>query len=423
MWAGSLTCPIRSARGQGLAVSVRALANLFLGFRPAEADFSYFCAEITRHTIVPLRGSLPSSQLSCVGIPLEMLLVGPEEGICPGQASVLTVICPGVRRHPLQIWIAKETCLKATGRSGTTQCSRYCPAWFVSEAGAAGSSAYYCLNNTWLLESLFPWTSDHRCRSKQIFLGCKGFLPKFFQTCPKRFCATFADRVSVWPFTKWSSLVFLQTLEANFFKSSSVGRHFCPNFQGFFREIWGFCSDFQGFCRNFQGFCPNFQQTKILGSALAPAAPPPPTPLPQAEATLSSHRKTAFICLQLDRLGMQLAWRNLVIFIWINQTGTLHRILERFWERWQAQAGSRYSCPQCTSVLPGTAIICLSRSYVDQNAHQLLLHMRRRCWRLTKIRTSSISNSVIFHAFPPATISLYWETSTHVSMPIHGPPL
>ena len=50
---------------QGLAVSVRAPNKLFLGFRPAEAYFSCFCAEITRHTNVPLWGSLPSSQLSC----------------------------------------------------------------------------------------------------------------------------------------------------------------------------------------------------------------------------------------------------------------------------------------------------------------------------------------------------------------------
>ena len=81
------------------SVSVRAPAKLFLGFRPAEADFSCFCAEITRDTNVPLRGSLPSSQLSCSGIPLDMMLVGLED-ICPGKASVLTTICPGARRHP-----------------------------------------------------------------------------------------------------------------------------------------------------------------------------------------------------------------------------------------------------------------------------------------------------------------------------------
>ena len=87
------------ARQQGLAVSVGAPAKLFLGFRPAETDFSCFCAEITRHTNVPLRGSLPSSQLSCYGIPLDMMLVGPEEDICPWQASVLTAICPCARCH------------------------------------------------------------------------------------------------------------------------------------------------------------------------------------------------------------------------------------------------------------------------------------------------------------------------------------
>ena len=63
------------ARQQGLAVSVQAPTKLFLSFRPAEADFSCFCAEITWHTNVPLRGSLPSSQLSCSGIPLDMMLV------------------------------------------------------------------------------------------------------------------------------------------------------------------------------------------------------------------------------------------------------------------------------------------------------------------------------------------------------------
>jgi len=97
-----------SARQQGLAVSGRAPANLFLDFRPAEADFSYFCVEITGHTNVPLRGSLFSSQLSCFDFPLDTLLVGQEVGICPGQATVLTVSCPGAQRYPLQMRIANE---------------------------------------------------------------------------------------------------------------------------------------------------------------------------------------------------------------------------------------------------------------------------------------------------------------------------
>ena len=55
-------------------------------------------------------------------------------------------------------------------------------------------------------------------------------------------------------------------------KSNNVGRHFCPDFQGVY-------PDFQRFCPNFQGFCPNFKQIKTVVGALAPPAPPPPTPL------------------------------------------------------------------------------------------------------------------------------------------------
>jgi len=98
------------ARQQGLAVSVRAPAKLFLGFRPAEADFCCFCAEITRHTNVPLRGSLPSSQLSCFSIPLDMMLVGPEEGICPGQACPHRNL-PRLSASSIKKWMTKETCL------------------------------------------------------------------------------------------------------------------------------------------------------------------------------------------------------------------------------------------------------------------------------------------------------------------------
>ena len=44
----------------------------------------------------------------------------------------------------------------------------------------------------------------------------------------------------------------------NFSKSNKVGRHFCPDFQG---------------------FCSDFRQIKTFGGALAPPAPPPPAPL------------------------------------------------------------------------------------------------------------------------------------------------
>ena len=98
----------------------------------------------------------PTSQLSHSGIPPDMVFVNLEEAICPGKASVLTTICPGTRRHPSQIWITKQTC-SSHWPSGTMQYGRCCPARFACEAGAAGSSACYCLT---LLERPFPWTSD-----------------------------------------------------------------------------------------------------------------------------------------------------------------------------------------------------------------------------------------------------------------------
>jgi len=45
--------------------------------------------------------------------------------------------------------------------------------------------------------------------------------------------------------------VILLTLGSVFFKSNRVGRHFCPNFQGF-------CGGFHRFSPDFQKFCPNF---------------------------------------------------------------------------------------------------------------------------------------------------------------------
>jgi len=73
-----------STRQQGLAVSVRATARMFHDFRSAVADFSCFCVKIIRHTSVPLRGSLPSSQLSCSGIPLDTFFGRPKRGYLVG---------------------------------------------------------------------------------------------------------------------------------------------------------------------------------------------------------------------------------------------------------------------------------------------------------------------------------------------------
>jgi len=132
----SIKFPVSSAAG--LAVSARAVNNLFLGFQPAVADFSYFCIEITTAGQPDLIPTVIFFQLSFSGITLDTLLVGPAEGICHGQASVLSVICPCAWRHPLQIRIAKEFCLS---HWQIGECGRCCPGRFVCEAGATGSYA------------------------------------------------------------------------------------------------------------------------------------------------------------------------------------------------------------------------------------------------------------------------------------------
>jgi len=52
--------------------------------------------------------------------------------------------------------------------------------------------------------------------------------------------------------------VFSANVSRHFVRSNNVGRHFCPDFQG---------------------FCPDFQQIKTFGGALSPPASTSPTPL------------------------------------------------------------------------------------------------------------------------------------------------
>jgi len=97
---------------------------------------------------------------------------------------------------------------------------------------------------------------------------CNGFLPEFPQTCPKRFCATFAYKFSPTQIMKDSfgmtsrkkSLhVFLYKLWAPFFE---MKQHWAP-----------FCSYFNGFCPTFQGFFPDFNKSTSLGVRLHPSTP------------------------------------------------------------------------------------------------------------------------------------------------------
>ena len=65
------------------------------------------------------------------------------------------------------------------------------------------------------------------------FWGCKRFLSKFFQTCPKSCRATFADRFLVW-LPKNGLHLFFCELWAPFFE---VKEHWAPFFE--VKERWG----------------------------------------------------------------------------------------------------------------------------------------------------------------------------------------
>jgi len=110
------------------------------------------------------------------------------------------------------------------------------------------------------------------------FLGVRRI---FAQTCPKRFCASFAYKISrtrSWrPFLcDLQKMVFLcssANVGCHFLRQIRLGaicarifHRFCPKFQ----EI---CPDFRGLLPRFSGFCPVFWQNKTFGGALA--TPPP----------------------------------------------------------------------------------------------------------------------------------------------------
>jgi len=72
--------------------------------------------------------------------------------------------------------------------------------------------------------------------------------------------------------------VILQTLGAISFKSNSCCAPFLPRFSGFHRFA-KFVTDFAHSYTDFAEILPDFHQIKTFGGALAPPAPPLPTPL------------------------------------------------------------------------------------------------------------------------------------------------
>jgi len=116
--------------------------------------------------------------------------------------------------------------------------------------------------------------NHHRCMIKQIYGG--GILARNYPNLPENFLYFKRARPKTFSPTKITKNNFGMTFNKrcscvstnvgrHFFKSNNVGRHFCPYFHGV--------------CPDFQEFCPDFWQIKTFWGALAPPAPPFPTPL------------------------------------------------------------------------------------------------------------------------------------------------
>jgi len=109
----------------------------------------------------------------------------------------------------------------------------------------------------------------HKCRRRQNF-GVRRIWLDFPKLARKNFGPLFVRTFSQeglllgWP-PKIGLHVILQKLGAIFFKSNLVGRHFCPDFQGFikgFHRFYQVCTDFDWI---FKDFARIFNILKLLG--------------------------------------------------------------------------------------------------------------------------------------------------------------
>ena len=100
-------------------------------------------------------------------------------------------------------------------------------------------------------------------------MGCKGFLPKFSQTCPKSCRAAFADRFCGVTSKKCSSPVFLQTLGAVLPRFSGI----LPRCLGILFGFSGSLPKFSDFLPTVSGILPGFSTNQnFWGCACTPAS-------------------------------------------------------------------------------------------------------------------------------------------------------
>ena len=106
-----------------------------------------------------------------------------------------------------------------------------------------------------MLTTLFG--TCHGCSSKEIFWGCKGFLPKFSHTCPKSCRATFTDRF--FGVTSKNGLhLFICKCLGPFFEVTHRWAPFLPRLSGIFLGYLGILFGFSGILPRFSGILPKF---------------------------------------------------------------------------------------------------------------------------------------------------------------------
>jgi len=114
---------------------------------------------------------------------------------------------------------------------------------------------------------------------------CKGFLPRFSQTCPKSCDATFAGRLLVWP-PKNGLRLFFCKFWVLFFEIKQRWGPFFPRFSGIFPRYLGIFFGFSWILPKCLGIFPGFPTKQNFWGALAP---PSPAPL----LVLNDRKKTA----------------------------------------------------------------------------------------------------------------------------------
>jgi len=159
----------------------------------------------------------------------------------------------------------------------------------------------------------------HRCRNRRIFEGCEGFLPGFFQTCPKSFCATFVYKFSpamimkifFWcNLQKRSSCDFLQTLGAISWSQTPLGVVF---------------PDVRRSANIFRDFCPDFQRFSTNQNFSGALAPLHPRLLHHSTSNSSNHAKKHAHVSAAFRDAASRAWASDSIWTWARSAFDLPR--------------------------------------------------------------------------------------------------